>query len=514
MTRGGALRVGAVALASGALLLWSCRRLPSLAGRVPSTALLYTADTALGRRVGARVAAHPGKSGIQPLFDSRDAFAARVLLARAAERTLDAQYYIWHEDLSGTLMLEALREAAGRGVRVRLLLDDANTSGLDPTLSAIDSHPNVEVRLFNPFVTRRSRTVGYLTDFSRLDRRMHNKSFTADSQATVVGGRNVGDEYFGAGDGSLFVDLDVLAVGPVVLEVSTAFDRYWNSESAYPASLLLPKAKDGALAGLASEAARVAREPASAAYVAAVRDCPFVRDLLAGELPLEWVGARVYADDPAKALGRAAPEALLSSKLRTVIGRPRHDVHVVSPYFVPRKGGTELLREWVARGVAVRVLTNSLEATDVASVHAGYSKRRRALLEGGVALWELRRAAGRTYPHDAPGGSGSALHAKTFAVDGERLFVGSMNLDPRSASLNTEMGFVLESPALATKLAALFEGAVPRTAYEVRLSETGDLVWIERRGAETVRHDHEPGAGFWRRAGVAVLSLLPIEPLL
>lgn len=192
MTRGGALRVGAVALASGELLLWSCRRLPSLAGRVPSTALLDTADTTLGRRIGARVEAHPGKPGVHPLFDSRDAFAARVLLARAAERTLDAQYYIWHKDLSGTLMLEALREAADRGVRVRLLLDDASTSGLDPTLSAIDSHPNVEVRLFDPFVTRRSRTVGYLTDFSRLDRRMHNKSFTADSQATVVGGRNVG----------------------------------------------------------------------------------------------------------------------------------------------------------------------------------------------------------------------------------------------------------------------------------------------------------------------------------
>ena len=225
------------------------------------------------------VDAHPGVSGIYTLPDARDAFAARALLAQGAERTLDVHYYIWRNDMAGTLLFEALRAAAERGVRVRLLLDDNDTSGLDTLLAALASHPNIEVRLFNPFVIREPRWIGYVTDFFRLNRRMHNKSFTADNQATIIGGRNVGDEYFGATEGVVFVDLDVMAVGPVVTEVSKEFDRYWASGSSYPVERLLPAVDPAAIAELTSSARRVERDPAAAAYMNALRNLSFVHEM-------------------------------------------------------------------------------------------------------------------------------------------------------------------------------------------------------------------------------------------
>jgi len=491
----------------------------SLEGRSVSRVLEDTGTTRLGKAISPRVEAHPGLSGIHPLDDPHDAFAARVLLARAAERSLDVQYYIWHKDLSGTLLLKALRDAADRGVRVRLLLDDNNTSGLDAALAALDAHPNIEVRLFNPFkLFRGPRALGYLTDFSRLNRRMHNKSFTADNQATIIGGRNVGDEYFGTTSASvLFVDLDVLAVGPAVRAVSDDFDRYWACESAYPADRVLAPVDASQAAELTAAVARIERDPAAVAYMNALRDSPFVRELIEGRLPREWAATRLVSDDPAKGLGRAAPEASLPAKLREIIGEPASNVELVSAYFVPTPAGAASLAGLARRGVKIRVLTNSLEATDVPPVHAGYAKRRKALLEAGIVLYELRRLMPRAARNKSAGplGSSSAsLHAKTFAVDRARGFVGSFNFDPRSAQLNTEMGFVIDSPALARRIETDFEQRIPENAYEVRLSESGALYWIERRDGQLLRHDSEPGASLWRRAGVRLLSLLPIEWLL
>ncbi|WP_049053995.1 phospholipase D-like domain-containing protein, partial [Achromobacter xylosoxidans] len=227
--------------------------LPPRATTNPTQALApdVARDTPLGRAITPLAAGHPGKSGIHALADAHDAFAARMMLARTAQRSLDVQYYIWHDDMTGTMLMEALHAAADRGVRVRLLLDDNGTSGLDTVLAAMDAHPNIEVRLYNPFAVRWPKAIGYLTDFRRLNRRMHNKSFTADNQATIVGGRNIGDEYFGAAEGVLFSDLDVLAVGPVVQDVSSDFDRYWASQSAYPVAGLLKPAGPDQLAALA-----------------------------------------------------------------------------------------------------------------------------------------------------------------------------------------------------------------------------------------------------------------------
>jgi putative cardiolipin synthase len=458
------------------------------------------------------VAAHPSRSGIYPLRDARDAFAARVLLASHAHRTLDAQYYIWRNDVTGALLFKALRDAADRGVRVRLLLDDNNTGGLDRTLAALDAHPNLEVRLFNPFSVRRPHWLGYLTDFRRLNHRMHNKSFTVDNEVTIVGGRNVGDEYFGAAmAGVLFSDLDVMAAGAVVRDVSNEFERYWNSASACPIERVMPRATSAEFTQLVAKLEAVERSSEAAAYLSAIRELPFVHRIAGGTLEMEWVPVRIISDDPAKILGRAAKKSLLIEKLKRIFGDPEKRIDLISPYFVPGTTGTDLLRRWSGSGVMVNILTNSLEATDVAAVHAGYAKRRRALLQGGIHLYELRRSARIAQRKAGPlGSSSSSLHAKTFAVDHCRVFVGSFNLDPRSARLNTEMGFVIDSPRLAGEIEKVFEVTIPASAYRVHLSPAGRLYWTD----QTRRYRSEPGSSFARRTAVWLSSKLPIEWLL
>jgi len=515
-------------------LLAGCATLPALDGRVASSYIAASADTRLGKAIVPMLAEHANLSGVAALADGRDAFAARATLAAAADRSLDVQYYIWHGDTTGKLLFDSLRAAAARGVRVRLLLDDNNTGGLDGTLAALDADPNIEVRLFNPFPQRVSRMLGYAGDFSRLNRRMHNKSFTADNQATIIGGRNVGDEYFDAAGDVLFADLDVLAVGPVVDAVSRDFDRYWNSRSAYPVQLLLPVASATTVASAREEASRNAQSEAAQAYVAAIRDSPFMAQLTERRLPMEWTRASLLSDDPAKVLGDVSEKSKVAFQLTAAMGTPARRIDLVSPYFVPGKEWSGRFAAMARRGVEVLVLTNSLEATDVAAVHAGYAKWRKPMLEGGVTLYELKREGtvqqvarakvhgaevhsaglGGSVGGHAVGSSSSSLHAKTFAVDGERLFIGSFNFDPRSADLNTEMGFVIDSPAMAQRMGAALRKQVPARAYQVVLDKEGTLHWIEQTPTGAERHDTEPGTGFWRRAAVGFLSLLPIDWLL
>jgi putative cardiolipin synthase len=485
-----------------------------------TTALAHTEDTRLGRAIAPHVTRKPGETGIYALPDPGSAFAARVQLAAAADRSLDVQYYIWHGDETGRLLFEALWQAAERGVRVRLLLDDNNTAGLDETIAALDGHANMELRLYNPLFHRGFRALNYLTDFARVNRRMHNKSFTADNQATIVGGRNVGDEYFGAGAGVGFKDLDVLAVGAVVPRVSQMFDLYWNSRSAYPAAKLVRSAPAGAGATLERQFDSVRANRATAAFVNALHETTFARDLLQAALPLEWTSTQLLHDDPAKTLDTTGrKDLLLLSAMLQAIGRPQRSFDLVSPYFVPGDSGTETIGELARSGVRVRVLTNSLAATDVSAVHAGYAKRRETLLAAGVRLYELKPTAGLDEGHTkgpGVGGSSSAsLHAKTFVLDDARIFVGSFNFDERSALLNTEMGLLIDSPALSQRLAQAFDDDIPRSAYEVRLAAgSGKLEWIEQTSAGEKRYGTEPGAGFFKRAWIGFLSLLPIEWLL
>lgn len=479
--------------------------LPALDRRVASVAVTGTDDTYLGKRVAPLTVA---QAGIHPMSDGRDAFAARALLAQHAQRSLDIQYFIWRNDTTGALLFDELKAAAGRGVRIRLLLDDTTTSAIDAVLAELDAHPLIEIRVFNPFAIRKPRALNFVTDFTRLNRRMHNKSFTADNQVSIVGGRNIGDEYFDATSAVLFVDLDVIAVGPVVKAVSDNFDRYWNSAAAYPYSLFVP----------AAGAAQPTRDAALAhTYMEAVRTSAFFAQLARGAPPFEWVPARLVSDSPGKVAGKAGSGEMVVDKLRVLFGNPRQTLDLVSPYFVPGKDTAREFIGFAKRGASVRVLTNSLEATDVVAVHAGYAEWRKSLLEAGVKLYELRRewAADPTEKQKtAPGTSNSSLNAKTFAVDGERVFVGSFNLDQRSMHLNTEMGVVIDSPELARRMVGRLDRNIPNRAYEVSLDKDGSLYWIEQREGKTLRHDAEPGATWWKRTAVQLLSLLPIEWLL
>ncbi len=298
--------------------------LPNLDNRTTSSALpaAEARNTALGRAIAPLVEAHPGKSGVYPMGSPRESFAVRVLLARAAERTLDVQYYIWHLDTTGSLLSSALYEAAERGVRVRLLLDDNGISGIDTDLATLNAHSNIEIRLFNQFMNRGFKKLGYLYDLSRLNRRMHNKSFTADAQAAVVGGRNVGDEYSGATDGVLKSDLDALLAGPVVGRIATDFDLFWSSGSAYPIDRIvdLPDATEQAHA--LDEIKSFVNNPSADEYITAIRESDFVSALLEGNPGLQWSEVRMVTDDSAKGLGTIKGKGLLINQLDAILARP------------------------------------------------------------------------------------------------------------------------------------------------------------------------------------------------
>jgi len=463
-------------------------------------------ESPLGQRIKPLVAAHLGRTGLLPLVSGQEAFLARLALVEAAESTIDVQYYIWHQDITGFLLFQRLLAAAKRGVKVRLLLDDNNTTGKDDILSALDAHPNMEVRLFNPFMQRQWRALGFLTDFFRVNRRMHNKSLTVDGVISVVGGRNIGDEYFDAATGVAFADLDVVAVGTVVPAISAEFNRYWRSRSAYPLGLIVPTQTEASLP-LPNITA-----PAMA-YMESLETSPFAQLLLQGNVDWHWVKAHLLSDDPSKGLGRAPAENSVMATLAPMMRGAAQQLTIVSPYFVPTVQGKRLLQEVAAQGASVAVLTNSLMATDVAPVHAGYIKYRKPLLKHGIQLYELKPSATVHEKRESVlKSSGASLHAKTFTIDNRWMFVGSFNMDPRSARLNTEMGLLFESPALAQTLNQSLTN-IEQHAYALSLKNK-QLRWCTVEGNQLECFDEEPGSYWAKNAFIRGLAWLPIEWLL
>ena len=508
---------GGIALA--AIVVLGSPDLPPLAGRSDSHAIAPDPSSPIAMAYAGATGRYPALTGIHALSDGRSAFAARMLLIESAQHSLDVQYYIWHDDVTGHLLLDALRRADARGVRIRLLLDDNGITGLDPVLAALDALPNTEVRLYNPYLQRRFKALGYLTDFRRLNRRMHNKSLTADGAASIIGGRNIGNEYFDAAEGVNFADLDLLAAGKVVPEVAALFDRYWNSESAYPLSLLFQAdaidARRHILQKLDAHGGRTAIQN----YASALKTSSLITALASRQFQQEWVPVQLLADAPEKTLAQGVDRSrtLMLPDLANAIGRAESRLDLVSPYFVPMAEGTEAFAAMARKGIRIRVLTNSLAATDVSAVHAGYAKRRKALLRTGMRLFELKPDASRTRGGASSmsfGSSSASLHAKTFAIDDRRVFIGSFNFDPRSAEFNTEMGFLVDSPALAKAIHTAFDTELHKGNYEVRLDATGKLEWIDRSSGTDVVWHEEPGAGLLKRSLVAVLSWLPIDIML
>jgi putative cardiolipin synthase len=405
-------------------------------------------------------------------------------------------------DLTGSYFVHELVLAADRGVRVRMLLDDMDARSETAMLAALDSHPGIEVRMFNPFASRSGalRLVAEATtSFERINRRMHNKSWIADNRIAIVGGRNIGDEYFGASEEVNFVDLDFAMIGPIVRDAAAAFDAYWNSPSAYPMETLEPAdAGADALNRLREELGSRTSRAQGSRYAQALRSDDAIRRMAEGDWPMHWSAAyRFVADDPLKVTmkKRDAQRTHVGASLVALLAAAQGRMSIISPYFVPGEEVTARLGSAAGSGKEVRILTNSLAANDVAAVHGGYSRHRRELLEGGVQIWELKPQPGAAANSSLFGSSGASLHTKAFAVDGRGLFVGSYNLDPRSTWLNCEQGVFAESEPLALQLEQIFDRqAAGDHAWRVSAASDG-LQWSDGRES----FDHEPQASWTRR---------------
>lgn len=490
----------------------------------PSTALPVAEDGPLDRLFAEQRRLHPAHSGVRLVASGTEAFALRALSARAAVRCLDLQYYIWHSDETGRYLAREVLHAADRGVRVRLLLDDMDARSRDTLLVALDEHPLIAIRVFNPFATRSGflRTAReLLSRGSRLNHRMHNKAWIADGRAALVGGRNIGDEYFSASSLVNFVDLDVLLAGPAVAETSRIFDRYWNSDSAVPIRnlrRLRVRRQSLAEADARVEAGRTVH--VNEGYLGYLHESLQQQEIGSSVTQLAWSGdVHVIADDPRKALRR--PSEIDPGVLHSIAGaleQAASQLRLISPYFVPGEAAAAQLARKASSGCDVAILTNSLAATDVAAVHSGYSKYRSKLLAAGVKLFELRPApeqdddADHHGPRMRLGSSRASLHTKAAILDGRRIFVGSFNLDPRSATLNCEMGVWIGDAAIAGQLQSLFEiGATPQRSYILRLDDRERLTWTDSVAGQVRVQHREPDASWGRRLVTWVLRHLPIE---
>jgi len=462
--------------------------------------------TLLDRTISAITSRHPHKVGLRLLTDNVEAFATRAAVARMAERSLDLQYYYWKDDLTGGLLASELLDAADRGVRVRLLLDDINALGRDSNYRALDRHPNIEVRLYNPLRCREGaflRGLEMVVRFWRVNRRMHNKAWIADGRVAIVGGRNIGDAYFDASEESNFRDMDVSLVGPAVQEAEQMFDRFWNSEMVSPIRNLADWLHRADLARLRRRLRRRVLSKRSGEYLGRVDDA--LRSVDSGS-GMHWTAdAAIVSDPPEKCVQKGSDGGLVPA-IRPILSRAERSIQITSPYFIPLESGVRMFLDLAGKGVRISVLTNSLAATDVTAVHGAYSRFRKKLLQGGVRLFELRARHGKKNV-SLFGSRGASLHTKAFVVDGQRGFIGSFNFDPRSASLNTEMGVLFDHAGLGREMQSVFAEETEAThSYRVVL-RNGATLWHDDSGIV----DHEPDATVRRRALAGLVSVLPVE---
>ena len=471
----------------------------------PQRALMT--DTALSRLVTDASRAHDGLSGFRLLEDAVDALVARASLADAAQQTLDVQYYIVHDGLTTRMLVQRLLQAADRGVRVRILLDDLTSHGQEVRLAALGAHDNIEIRVFNAVPARRhsalARALFVITNIHRMHRRMHNKLWLVDDAVGITGGRNLGDEYYGASDAMNFSDLDLLVAGPLVEDMRRSFELYWDSPFALRIDQVgsrRPAADEVHLWRLRLlDRLRLAvqERPRYVSYLRERYAARHVNEVASGLL---WARGLVMADEPEK-IGtpeRPSAESLLYSRVLDRIREVREELVLVSPYFVPGQEGMDLIRELIGRGVKVKVLTNSLAATDLPLVHGGYTLYREALLDAGVELYEMRARVARRQRFMRLNATAS-LHSKALVFDGEACFVGSLNMDPRSAFWNTEVGVLVDQEELARQLRALaIRGMDSEISYRVTRDEHGHVRWHydTARGPRVRRV--EPGTP-WRK---------------
>jgi putative cardiolipin synthase len=497
-------------LAGAILILAGCAGLPQHVKKSPSLALQSPQNTELGSIVRASEdGSNKNLSGVRLLASGEEAFDSLIALADHAQRTLDIQYYIIHQDESARTLLEHVREAADRGVRVRVLVDDLNTAGEDRRFLHLGNHANIEVRVFNPFPGGRSATwsriLASISDIARINHRMHNKLLVADNELAITGGRNIGDEYFTLDKRSNFIDLDVVVAGPVVDQLSASFDAFWNSKYAYPiGSLASEDEKEGAAPPPVSPA-----ENDDADWLE--------RELDKKALRLDWVPATVLADRPAKIASESSPdeEVTIANNIAELMRSAQHEVLVISPYFIPGDEGVALMRTLIDRGVHIRILTNSLASTDAPLVHNGYAHYRAALLKMGVELYEVRPKLGQKRPRFHPFKSSNAsLHAKALVIDQRTVFIGSLNMDRRSARFNSELGLVMRSSDIAKQVTNLLDDITADGSYKLSLDRRGHILWSFGEGDAARTWHTDPETTRFQRFSWRLLAPFAPEELL
>lgn len=498
-----------------------CASLPTDIQRTPTTAFMQeeTRNTFLGQVTKPLLEENAGLSGFYVLSDGIDAFAARLTMIGNAEKSIDVQYYIWHDDMTGRVMHNQLLAAADRGVRVRLLLDDLDTAGKDQFLRIIDAHPNIEIRLFNPFANRDRRIRDFVGDTKRINRRMHNKTITADNQVSIFGGRNIGDEYFDATEEVGFKDMDALAIGPVVQEISHGFDLYWNSEHVYPLAAFVSKQPitDEMVQEFRQQSDNYLAEALATEYATAAKAKKVAGTRAMHEVGFVWSPWVLVYDQPSKvAAGEVKVATHLAPNLKKAMDKTEKELLIVSPYFVPGSEFSEYLVGLENRGVQVHILTNSLATNDVSLVHAGYLRYRERLVNGGIDLYEFKPLVTDGSEEEVKkgawiGASRSSLHGKFFGFDQQHLFIGSFNLDARSVALNTELGVYFKSEKHAQMLSDAFQHRIMHKAYKVILNKDGDMEWVTLEHGQEVRFIEEPETGFWKRFSTDFLSIIVPE---
>ncbi|WAI88258.1 Cardiolipin synthase C [Psychrobacter sp. SC65A.3] len=467
---------------------------------------------------------HPDLSGYHPIVTGANAFASRSILTGMATRNIDAQYYIWHDDQAGQLMLKDLWDAAERGVIVRLLLDDFNNNAkFDQHLLRFASHPNIAVRIINPLMHRKFQTLNFVTGLPRINRRMHNKSMIFDKQITIIGGRNIGDEYLSNDKSSQFADLDVLLIGKVVADIDNSFASYWSAPISFDIQTLATLDKGETTDFVQGLDKLKADEKSSSSgslsvYKAAIEDSSIDTDLINKRVPFRWTDMQFLSDDVGKLTKTVPADTNLVHQLRTLLGSPSKKLTIISSYFVPTKDGVNTLVALAESGIEIKILTNSFDATDVTAVHSGYSQWRPSLLRAGVKIYELKSTASEEKRENklwkARSQSSTSLHAKAFAVDDYQVFIGSYNVDPRSANINTEMGVIINDDELATQLHGALSDDLLNQAYEVKLLENGDLQWHTMEKDKKVIYDSEPRVDVSDHVWLTIMSWLPIDWLL
>ena len=481
-------------------------------------------DTDLVATISEQNKIHPDLSGYHPIVTGANAFASRSILTDMATRNIDAQYYIWHDDQAGQLLLKDLWEAAERGVIVRLLIDDFNSSAaLDQQLLRFSSHPNTAVRIVNPLMPRKFQALNFVTGLPRINRRMHNKSMTFDKQITIIGGRNIGNEYLSNDQNSQFADLDVLLIGKVVADIDNSFGSYWSAPISYDIETLVTLDEDGPtdfIEGLDQLGTNEKSDNQSSLslYKSAIADSSIDTDLLNKRIPFRWTDMQFLSDDVGKLTKSVPADTNLVQQLRTLLGRPDKELTIISSYFVPTKDGVDTLVELADSGINIKILTNSFDATDVTAVHSGYSQWRPKLLKSGIKIYELKSTASEEDRENklwkARSQSSTSLHAKTFAIDDHQVFIGSYNVDPRSANINTEMGVIINDDELARQLHEALSDDLLSQAYEVKLTDDNHLQWHTMENGEKKVYEAEPRVDLSDHIWLTIMSWLPIDWLL